>query len=119
MILLKQNKLKIMNSENFIFVKADLAYYRIDFNDIYYIESQLNYVMIHTKNNSYKTLISLKDMEQKLPEKDFVRIHNSYIVRIDKIAYVKYPHLMVQDKMKMLNISTTYKAGLFKSMNIN
>ena len=49
-----------MESENnkskveYIFVKADLAYYRIDLKDIYFIESLLNYVLIHTKNNSLK-----------------------------------------------------------------
>ena len=81
------------NTEDFIFVKADLAYYRIDLKDIYFIESLLNYVLIHTKNNSFKTLISLKGHGEKLPVKDFARIHNSYIVRIDKIAYIKYPQL--------------------------
>jgi two-component system, LytTR family, response regulator LytT len=103
---------------NFIFVKSDLAYYRVDLEDIYFIESLLNYVLIHTKNNSFKTLISLKDMEKKLPEKDFARIHNSYIVRIDKIAYIKYPQLLVNQKLKVLQISATYKENLFRRLNI-
>lgn len=106
------------NAKDFIFVKADLAYYRIDLKDIYFIESLLNYVLIHTKNNSFKTLISMKEMEKKLPEKNFVRIHNSYIVRIDKIAYIKYPQLIVQEKMKVLQISASYKENLFRRLNI-
>lgn len=103
---------------DFIFVKSDLAYYRIDFNDIYYIESLLNYVIIHTSDNSYKTLISTKEIEKKLPEKDFVRIHNSYIVRLDKIAFIKFPQLMIKDKMKSLQISNTYKERLFSMIEI-
>ena len=53
-------------------------------------------------------------MEKKLPEKDFARIHNSYIVRIDKIAYIKYPQLIVQEKMKVLHISASYKENVLE-----
>jgi DNA-binding LytR/AlgR family response regulator len=104
--------------ENFIFVKADLAYYRVDLKEIYFIESQLNYVLIYTKDNILKTLISMKEMEKRLPESNFVRIHNSCIVRIDKIAYIKFPRLIVQEKMKILQISSTYKNELFKRLRI-
>ena len=105
-------------TRDFIFVKADLAYYRVDLKEIYYVESLLNYILIHTKNNTFKTLISLKEIESKLPEKDFVRIHNSYIVRIDKIAYIKYPRLIVEEKMKVLQVSATYKDNLFKKVQV-
>ena len=105
-------------TQDFIFVKADLAYYRIDLKDIYFIESLLNYVLINTKNNTFKTLISLKDIEKKLPEKEFARIHNSYIVRLDKIAYIKYPQLIVQEKMKVLQISASYKEFFLNRLNI-
>jgi DNA-binding LytR/AlgR family response regulator len=75
-------------------------------------------VIIHTSGNAFKTLISMKEIEKKLPEKDFVRIHNSSIVRLDKIAFIKYPQLMVKDKMKLLQISNTYKENLFNKIKI-
>jgi len=43
-----------------------------------------DYVKIHTNTRSYLTLLSMKKLVEKLPEKQFVRIHKSYIVPIEK-----------------------------------
>ncbi len=105
-------------NENFIFVKSDLALYRIDFDDLYFIEGHKDYILLHTSANTFKVHTPMKDIEKTLPQKDFVRVHKSYIVRIDKIAYVRYPNIMIQDKMKLLQIGATYKENVFKQLNV-
>ena len=105
-------------SDKSIFVKSELALFRVDLDDIYFIEGLKDYILIHTSNNTLKTHIPMKDIEKLLNEKDFVRIHKSYIVRIDKIAYIKYPNLMIENKLKILQIGATFKDSLYKSINI-
>lgn len=109
---------KRFDSNDFVFVKGYLSLFRIDFKDIHFIEAQKNYILIHTSNNMFETYSSMKDIEKVLPENDFVRIQKSYIVRIDKISYIKYPNLMVENKMRMLQIGATYKENFFRKLKI-
>lgn len=52
-------------------------------DDIMYCESDSNYTMFYLKNNS-KFMVSrtIKEYEDILPEKQFVRIHKSYIINL-------------------------------------
>jgi len=102
----------------YVFIKSGTAMYGMDLKDIYFIEGIQGYRLLHTSDNTIKTLVQMQDLEKLLPEEEFVRIHKSYIVRIDKITFVDYPHLMVKGKTKMLNIGATYKGDLFKRLNI-
>ncbi len=85
----KQQETKIVN--DFIFVKAGARnkIERINFSDISFIEGEKNYVTIH--HAGIKTLVytQLKDLEEMLPENDFVRVHKSYIVSIAKVQRVE------------------------------
>lgn len=54
----------------------------------------------------------MKDMQSSLMDKDFIRVHRSYIVRIDKIAAIDYPNLIMEDDKKMIPICALYKDDL-------
>jgi DNA-binding LytR/AlgR family response regulator len=60
----------------------------------------------------------MKDMEYILPAKDFVRVHRSYIVRLDKIYSIKYPDLVIEGRMKVLPVGNQYKKELFDKLNL-
>lgn len=73
--------------ERYLFVKSDYKVIRIDLNDITYIESIKDYVKIHllNKEQAISSLTTLKRIEERLPEADFLRIHRSFIIAINKI----------------------------------
>ncbi len=100
-----------------LFVRADYRHNKIDYNEILYIEAMKDYVVIHLTNGTITTHTTIKGIETALPEDDFVRIHRSYIVRIDKIHSIKYPELIIEGKLKVLPIGGFYKKHLFNRIN--
>ncbi len=73
----------------FIMVKADYKLYKINYDDILYIEGQHEYVTFHTKQQRITALFSLKDLQSMLPSTRFVRIHKSYIISLDHIQDIE------------------------------
>jgi len=72
-------------SSEILTVKADHKVFRIDIKDLIYVESQKEYVVYHTKKDKIISLGSLKSLEEKLPRKQFMRVHKSYIVSIKHV----------------------------------
>lgn len=104
--------------QDFLFVRADYRLNKIKFEDIYFIEALKDYVVINTADNVYTTHATMKEMMRVLPTRDFVRVHRSFITRIDKIFSIKYPDLVVEGKMKVLPIGGLYRKELYKRLNI-
>lgn len=75
--------------KDFIMVKADYKLYKINYEDILYIEGQHEYVTFHTKQQRVTALFSLKDLESMLPASQFIRIHKSYIVSLNHIQDIE------------------------------
>lgn len=71
--------------KNFIFVKSDHKFVKVRFDDILYIEGLREYVSIYTSGGRYVILESMKNLEQSLPSKQFLRVHKSYIVAVEKV----------------------------------
>ena len=72
--------------DDYIIIRADRKYYKINYDDLIFIEGQKAYVTFHSEGKKNVTaLASLKELEDKLPEKKFIRIHKSYIVSVKKI----------------------------------
>jgi two-component system LytT family response regulator len=68
-----------------LIVKSGGRVYFLRADEIDWVEASGNYVKIHTKNEAHLLRESMKNMEQKLDPKTFVRIHRSAIVNIDRI----------------------------------
>lgn len=100
-----------------IFVRSEYRLNKIRFEDIYFIEALKDYVIINTSDNSFTTHTTMKDILAIMPPKDFVRVHRSYIVRLDKIFSIKYPDLVIEDKKKVLPIGGLYKKELYSRLN--
>lgn len=105
-------------SKDSIFVRADYRLNKINFDDIYYVEALKDYVVINTSDNSYTTHTTMKEMVRILPAKDFVRIHRSFIVNLNKIYSIKYPDLVIEGKMKVLPIGGLYRKELYSRLNL-
>ena len=74
----------ISNTEYF-FLKCDNKFEKICFKDILFIQALQNYVVIQTTSNKYMSLMPLKNVEQNLDKRKFLKVHKSYIVSLDKI----------------------------------
>jgi len=105
-------------SKSYIFVRADYRLNKIRVSDIYYLEAKKDYVTIHTSDNVYTVHATMKEMERILPSELFIRTHRSYIVNIDKIFSIKYPDILIEHKMKTIQIGGLYRKELFNKINV-
>lgn len=78
-----------------MFVRNKDRMVKIMFDDVLFIEAVRNYSRIITRNNEFLLSITLKIIEDKLPEPVFVRIHRTYLVNITKIDEVAENHVMI------------------------
>ncbi len=79
------NKAIDNNSSTFININTNKKHFKVLFSDILYAESLKDYVQIHTVEMTLVTKDKISDFEHKLPN-NFLRIHRSYIVNLDKIT---------------------------------
>jgi two-component system response regulator LytT len=105
-------------SKDSIFVRADYRLNKVNFADIFFVEALKDYVVINTSDNIYTTHTTMKEMMRILPPKDFVRVHRSFIVRMDKIFSIKYPDLVIEGKMKVVPIGGLYRKELYGRLNL-
>ncbi len=103
------------NINNYLFVKSDSKMQKIWYNDIYYIEGLKEYVSIYTASERVISLLSLKSLEKVLPPSQFIRVHKSYIVALDKIEAVSGNKIEMYNKV--IPIGKTYKAATGESLN--
>ena len=106
---LVQNKEK---NYNFIFVKSNSKLIKINCKDICFIEALKDYVVINTNETRYTIHSTMKDIELKMGTVDFIRIHRSFIVRLDKIVSIEYPNLTLESDKKSIPIGGSYRDDL-------
>ena len=97
-------------NKSYILVKSEFKTFKIEFDDILYIESMSEYVAFYTKDQRIISLGSLKRLEDELPQKKFIRIHKSFIVNIYYIS--AFEGNMVHIGSKKLPIGGSYKEAL-------
>jgi DNA-binding LytR/AlgR family response regulator len=99
-------------SADFIFVKSNSRLVKLKTEDIYYIEALKDYVVIHTADTRYTIHSTMKDIETKMGTIDFIRVHRSFIVRLDKIASIEFPNLTLENDKKVIPIGGSYRDDL-------
>ncbi|TKC04327.1 LytR/AlgR family response regulator transcription factor [Pedobacter frigoris] len=62
---------------------------RILKDEILFVESALNYLRIHLHSCSYTTYLTITEIGEILPEKQFLRVHKSFVINIEKITGVE------------------------------
>ena len=72
-------------SDSFIFLKVDKKLVKIKFEAILYIESLKDYIKVFTTTGNHLVHKSLTSMTEELPDTNFIRIHRSYTIAIDKV----------------------------------
>jgi len=82
-------EMQIKSAKNYLFVKTEYRMERVDFSDILFIEGQGAYLRIVTRQAKIMTIQNFQSMEQVLPSDNFLRVHKSYIVAMDKIESIE------------------------------
>jgi len=108
------NESNQLDNNDFIFVRSDRRMLKITFKDILYIESLSDYIKIHLTETCVVTRETISAIEAKLPQKDFLRIHRSYIVSLAKIQSFTNEEITVN--RKALPISRSYKKDVLNHL---
>lgn len=98
--------------QDFIFVKTEHKIQKIQLDDILYIEGLKDYISIFTKTERVITLQNMKKMEETLPKGEFIRVHKSYIVSLDKVESIERSRISITGKI--IPIGDTYRDEFFK-----
>lgn len=100
-----------------IFVKSNYKVVRILLADISYIESANEYIKIFLDNQEViTTFMRLKNIEELLPAGDFMRVHKSFIINLNKILAVDRNRIFI-DKKKHIPVGVQYKEIFNKYMD--
>ncbi|WP_299684386.1 LytTR family DNA-binding domain-containing protein [uncultured Dokdonia sp.] len=98
-----------------IFIKEDKKYHQINLNDILCIEAYGNYTKIHMIDQLIVSHQTLSSFTQQLPEKQFVRVHKSYIISIPKIELIEGNRIHI--KSHKIPIGKMYKLNVDKLLS--
>lgn len=102
--------------DEFIFLRDSNITRRIKFNDILYAEAMGDYVKFFTPVKTYAIHGTMKGAEEKLPSANFIRIHRSYIVALDKIDTLQDGGLVINGQF--LPVADAYRKLLNSRMNV-
>lgn len=100
------------NGKDFLFIKSDTRFFRVNLSDILFIEGMRDYIAVHTPKQRILTLMSMTNMLKKLPEDRFMRVHKSYIIGLDHITLIQHNRVIINDKE--IPISSSYKESFLK-----
>lgn len=110
----KQDTISSVEKNDFIFVRADRKMIKIEFKDIIYVESFSDYVKLHLNETTIVTRETISAIEAKLPSKNFIRIHRSFIVSLKHISSFTNEYVTVNNKA--LTISRSYKKDVLNQL---
>lgn len=104
------------SNKEFFFIKQDSKMIQLLYKDITFIEALSDYVLIYCGQKRYTILSTMKAVENQLPGNDFMRIHRSFIVRLDKIKEIEENTVFVDNKL--IPISRSNKEAFIKRINL-
>lgn len=98
-----------------LFVKGDKKHHQIDLNDLLYIEAYGNYTKLFLNDEMIISHEKISHYETILTNSDFLRVHKSFIVAIDKIKFIEGNRILIKDHK--IPIGQTYKSSVNKLYN--
>ena len=102
-------------ANDFIFVKTEYRLQRVSLSDILYCEGLKDYVSLYTPAGRLLTLQTMKSLEEKLPAGQFVRVHKSYIVALNRIESIERNRIYI-DKAA-IPIGDTYREAFYRQID--
>lgn len=101
--------------EDSVFVKTDKNFVRVKVQDILWLESEHNYMFIVTEKGKFIVRTSFRDFLDTIRSENFLQIHKSYVVNIQKVDSFSQTDIVINGKE--LPLSRNYKDGFMASIN--
>ena len=97
------------------YVRTDAKIVRIAYEKILFVEALADYVIIQTEAKKHIVHFTMKGIDNRLPDGEFVRTHRSYIVNLNKIEALEDNSLLIGEKY--IPIGASYKEALLDRLN--
>ncbi|MBX7124698.1 MAG: LytTR family DNA-binding domain-containing protein [Cyclobacteriaceae bacterium] len=104
----------VEEGDDSVFVKANNQILRVKLSDIQWIEAFGDYVNIYTLSDRLVIHGTMKGIEAKLPAQQFLRVHRSYIVRLDKITGMEDTLVLIGKKL--IPVGDSYRSDLMSRL---
>lgn len=101
----------------YVFIRSERENVKVELDSILYVESLKNHVKVVTPSKSYITLVSMSQMETKLPSTSFLRVHRSFLVNQTKITH--YTHTYLTLDRKSIPIGKMYRDKVVEQLGKN
>lgn len=98
-------------TDDFLIIKSERRFHRINFSDIRYIEGLKDYVVMYTTSQKLITAMNLKNIHQKMPQNIFLRVSKSYIVNINYVE--SFDHHSIFIGGYEISLGEVYKKAFF------
>ena len=104
------------STKDHFFIKVDHKLVKLENDQILYIESMGDYVRFVTQDKKLVTLNTMKNLEERMDRNQFVKVHRSYIVNINKIDDLQGNQIYIQKHE--IPIGKAYREEIMKRLNI-
>lgn len=104
------------NNKESLFIRKDRMWVRIPINEISYIKADDNDVIIKASEKIYKTNVKLMDIYSRLPRNNFMQVHRSYLVNLQKID--KIDGEIIEINSRSIPVSKLRIKELHRRLNI-
>jgi len=104
------------STPGYIFVKTEYKIQKIDLASILFLEGLRDYVAIYTTSGKILTLQSLRAFQDQLPGSQFMRVHKSYLVALDKIEFIERNRIIIAGNY--IPVGETYQDAFHQRLNI-
>lgn len=110
----------VQKTQNDIFIKKGNNLVKLSYEDIIWIESMENYVLVATTKEKIVVHFTLKAILQKLPADIFLQVHRSHIVNLNKIDTIRRSSLVIREGTmeQDVPVGKSYRDQLLSSLNL-
>lgn len=105
-------------AKDILFVKSNSRLVKVYLKDIYFVEALKDYVIINTEFARYTVHSTMKELDRKLGNVEFVRVHRSFIARLDKIQSIDNQNVILENEKKIIPVGGSYREELMQKLNL-
>lgn len=108
-LVIKENRQRVMAQDRFLYVKSEYKLMQIKLDDILYVEGLKDYIKIYLADDRkpIMSLMNMKKIDDYLPRPQFMRVHRSYIVNMQRVTMIDRGRMVIAENF--LPVSESYK----------